>query len=155
MTPMAWSQRKLSNSRDEVLRPRSHTSLFLRVAFCLLPVALFAALSGCGRQDEVLGSVSIPIPSGMKKIPDKAFVPVPEFAGGGASYQGKVTPGEIFDFYQEVMAARGWQPDPRFVDQKDKLAYTKNNTAVLIWHSLNPDGTTLLTIMVGAKDPPK
>jgi hypothetical protein len=54
------------------------------------------------------------------------------------------------------MAAKGWQPTARFAgDQKDSIAYTKGNRLLLIKYNANPDGTTVLTLMVGTQDPPK
>ena len=68
----------------------------------------------------------------------------------------KVTPKEIFDFYQEVMAAKGWQPTARFAgEQQDSIGYTKGTRLVLVKYNANPDGTTVLTVMVGTQDPPK
>jgi hypothetical protein len=111
--------------------------------------------TGCQRKDEVVAGVDIPIPEKMTKNPDKVFDPIPGFQDGQVSYEGKVTPKEIFSFYQEVMAARGWQPTARFSDQKDRIAYTKGNRLFLVWYNENPNGTTVLTVMVGTQDPPK
>ena len=92
----------------------------------------------------------------MTKNPDKVFDPVPGFQDGQASYQGKVTAKEIFNFYEEVMAAQGWQPTARFAgDEQNSIGYTKGNRLVLVKSNENPDGTTVLTIMVGTQDPPK
>jgi len=111
---------------------------------------------GCqGRITEVIAGEEIPIPDKMTKNPDKAMEPIPGFADGQVSYQGKVTPAEIFTFYQEVMAAKGWQPTARFSDKKDRIAYTKGNTLVLIRYEEMPNGPTLLTISVGKQDLPK
>ncbi len=98
--------------------------------------------------------MSIPIPANMTKNPDKSFVPIKGFEDGQVSYQGKVPPGEIFTFYQETMEARGWQPNSWFVRQKDQIAYTKGNRVALISYTPTPNGTTVLTIMVGTQYPP-
>jgi len=116
---------------------------------------LLLVITGCQRKDEVVAGVDIPIPEKMTRNPDKVFDPIPGFQDGQVSYQGKVTPKEIFTFYQEVMAAKGWQPTARFADQKDRIAYTKGNRLVLVWYNENPDGTTVLTVMVGTQEPPK
>ena len=119
---------------------------------CILILAVF----GCqGRITEVIAGEEIPIPDKMTKNPDKAMEPIPGFADGQVSYQGKVTPAEIFTFYQEVMAAKGWQPTARFADKKDRIAYTKGNALVLIRYEEMPNGPTLLTISVGKQDLPK
>ena len=125
-----------------------------RLLFYLVGILLLI-ITGCQRGDEVVAGVDIAIPEKMTKNPDKVFDPIPGFEDGQVSYQGKVTPKEIFTFYQEVMAAKGWQPTARFADHKDSIAYTKGNRLVLIRYNENPDGTTVLTVMVGTQDPPK
>ena len=98
-----------------------------------LPCILLLIITGCQQRNEIIAGVEVPIPSKMTKNPDKAFDPIPGFKDGQVSYQGKVKPKEIFDFYQEVMAAKGWQPTARFAgDQKDSIGYTKGNRLVLV-----------------------
>jgi hypothetical protein len=117
---------------------------------CILMLAVF----GCqGRITEVIAGEEIPIPDKMTKNADKAIEPVPGFDDGQVSYQGKVTPAEIFTFYQEVMAAKGWQPTARFSEQKDRIAYTKGNRLVLIRYKEMPNGPTILTVLVGTDVP--
>ena len=123
------------------------------LVFCLSCILLLS--TGCQRRDAVIAGVDIPIPEKMTKNPDKVFDPIPGFEDGQASYQGKVRPMEIFTFYQEVMGAKGWQPTARFSNGKDRIAYTKGNRIALIQYNKNPDGTTVLTVMVGTQDPPK
>jgi hypothetical protein len=121
-----------------------------------MPFIVLLLTTGCQKRNEVIAGLEIPIPEKMTKNPDKVFDPIPGFQDGQASYQGKVNPKEIFDFYQEVMGAKGWQPTARFAgDQKDSIAYTKGNRLLLVKYNQNPDGTTVLTIMVGTQDPPK
>jgi hypothetical protein len=121
-----------------------------------VPCILLLIITGCQKRNEVIAGVEVPIPEKMTKNPDKVFDPIPYFQDGQASYQGKVTPKEIFSFYQEVMAAKGWQPTARFAgNQQDSIGYTKGNRLVLVKYNENPDGTTVLTIMVGTQDPPK
>ena len=121
-----------------------------------MPFILLLIITGCQKRNEVIAGLEIPIPEKMTKNPDKVFDPIPGFQDGQASYQGKVTPKEIFNFYQEVMAAKGWQPTARFAgDEQNSIGYTKGNRLVLIKSNENPDGTTVLTIMVGTQDPPK
>jgi hypothetical protein len=74
---------------------------------------------------------------------------------GQVSYQRKIAPAEIFTFYQETMPGRGWQPNSWFAGQKDQIAYTKGNRVALIYYTPTPDGTTVLTLMVGTQYPPK
>jgi hypothetical protein len=118
---------------------------------CILMLIVF----GCQRRTEVIAGEDIPIPGKMTKNPDKAIEPIPGFEEGQVSYQGKVTPAEIFTFYQEVMAAKGWQPTARFADKKDRIAYTKGNKMLLIRYEEIPNGPTILTILVGTQDLPK
>ena len=121
-----------------------------------MPVIVLLITTGCQKRNEVIAGLEIPIPEKMTKNPDKVFDPVPGFQDGQASYQGKVTAKEIFNFYQEVMAAKGWQPTARFAgDEQNSIGYTKGNRLVLVKSNENPDGTTVLTIMVGTQDPPK
>jgi len=112
-------------------------------------------VTGCQRKDEMIGGVEIPIPANMTKNSDKVFDPVPGMEDGQVSYQGKVTPKEIFTFYQEVMAARGWQPTARFAEHQNSIGYTKGSKLVLVRYNEIADGTTVLTVMVGSQDPPK
>jgi hypothetical protein len=134
---------------------KSNGSVLQRLVLWV-PCILLLIVTGCQKRNEVIAGLEIPIPEKMTKNPDKVFDPIPGFQDGQASYEGKVTPKEIFDFYQEVMAAKGWQPTARFAgDQKDSVAYTKGNRLLLVKYNANPDGTTVLTLMVGTQDPPK
>jgi hypothetical protein len=121
-----------------------------------LPCIIFLIITGCQQRNEVIAGIEVPIPAKMTKNPDKVFDPIPEFKDGQVSYQGKVRPKEIFDFYQEVMAAKGWQPTARFAgNEQNSIGYTKGNRLVLVRYNENPDGITVLTVMVGTQDPPK
>jgi len=112
-------------------------------------------IAGCQQQNAEIAGLSIPVPEKMTRNPDKVFDPIPEFKDGQASYQGNVAPMAIFTFYQHVMAAKGWQPTARFSNGKDRIAYTKGSRILLVQYNPNPDGTTVLTLMVGTQDPPK
>jgi hypothetical protein len=112
-------------------------------------------IAGCQQRNDEIAGLSIPIPEKMTKNPDKVFDTIPEFKDGQASYQGNVAPMAIFTFYQNVMAAKGWQPTARFSNGKDRIAYTKGNRILLVGYNQNPDGITVLTLMVGTQDPPK
>jgi hypothetical protein len=137
-----------------MLKKLKYSSL-QRVLFWM-PFIVLLITTGCQKRNEVIAGLEIPIPEKMTKNPDKVFDPVPGFQDGQASYQGKVTAKEIFNFYQEVMAAKGWQPTARFAgDEQNSIGYTKGNRLVLVKSNENPDGTTVLTIMVGTQDPPK
>ncbi len=135
--------------------PKKFSHSFLRCAVMCLPCIVLLVMTGCQRANEVIAGVSIPIPEKMTKNADKSFAPIPGFEDGQASYEGRVSPDEIFTFYQEVMAAKGWQPTARFAEHKDRIAYTKDNRIVLIRYQQIPDGTTVLTVMVGTQNPPK
>ena len=121
-----------------------------RLSICLLLTFLF----GCQKQNATIAGVTIPVPAKMQEIPDKVFEPIPGFEDGQAAYQGNVTPGEIFTFYQETMEARGWKPTTFMVSKKDQMAYTKGDKICLVWYTPNADGTTTLTIMIGTSKPP-
>ena len=137
-----------------MLRKSNYSSLQRLMLW--VPCMMLLIATGFQKSNEVIAGLEIPIPQKMAKNPDKVFDPIPGFQDGQASYQGKVSPKEIFDFYQEVMAAKGWQPTARFAgDQKDSIAYTKGNRLLLVKYNANPDGTTVLTLMVGTQDPPK
>jgi hypothetical protein len=128
----------------------------LQLVLLWMPFIVLLITTGCQKRNEVIAGLEIPIPEKMTKNPDKVFDPIPGFQDGQASYQGKVTPKEIFNFYQEVMAAKGWQPTSRFAgNEQDSIAYTKGNRLLLVKYNANPDGITVLTLMVGTQDPPK
>src|SRR5262245_17184621 len=134
---------------------KSQDSSLQRLALSLSCI-LWLIVLGCQQRNEVIAGVEVPIPAKMTKNPDKVFDPIPGFKDGQVSYQGKVSPKEIFDFYQEVMAAKGWQPTARFAgNEQNSIGYTKGNRLVLVRSNANPDGTTILTVMVGTQDPPK
>jgi hypothetical protein len=133
---------------------KSTRSLPQRIVMCLLCSAMLA-ISGCKQANQEIAGISIPIPEKMTRNADKNFAPLPGFEDGQASYEGKVSPAEIFTFYQEVMAAKGWQPTARFSEHQDRIAYTKDNRIVLIRYEQVRGGTTVLTIMVGTENPPK
>jgi hypothetical protein len=116
---------------------------------------LLLLFTGCQRRDEVIAGVDIPIPKSMTKNTDTPIEPVPGFEEGQVSYQGKVTPEEIFTFYQEVMAAKGWQPTARYADKDNRIAYIKQNKLALIRYNQVPDGTTILTVLVRTEEPVK
>ena len=111
-------------------------------------------LAACQKQDAAIAGVTIPIPSQMKKVPDKVFEPIPGFEDGQAAYRGKVPASEVFNFYQENMEARGWKPTNFMVTGRNQLAYTKEGRICLVWYTPNLDGTTTLTIMIGTSKPP-
>jgi hypothetical protein len=112
-----------------------------------------ATLSGCQKKDVTIAGVDIPIPSQMKKISDKVAEAIPGYDDGQAAFQGKAAEGEIFNFYQENMEARGWKPTTFMVSKKGQLAYTKDGRICLVWYTPNSDGTTSLIIMIGTTQP--
>ena len=125
------------------------------IRLCILCLLILTNIGCQGRQNAEIAGVSIPIPANMTKNPDKGFVPIKGFEDGQVSYEGKVLPDQIFTFYQEVMEADGWKPNSWFAGQKkDHIAYTKGNRVALINYTPTPNGTTVLTIMVGTQYPP-
>jgi hypothetical protein len=137
------------------MNPKTSDSkrLFQNTWLCLLSLLLVLLFAGCQRRDEVIAGVVVPVPPEMHKVPDKAFDPIPGFEAGQASFEGKVAPGEIYTFYQQVMQARGWRPEGFFAGEKDQIAYAKGNKTILITYSDNADGNSDLTIMVGPGRP--
>jgi len=131
----------------------NHTERFRQAWPCLVWMSLVLLIAGCQQRDEVIAGVDVPIPPQMQKIPDKGFDPIPGFDAGQASFQGRVPPGKLYTFYQEVMEAQGWKPDGFFAGEKDQLAYTKGNKALLITYHENGNGTSDLIIMVGLGRP--
>jgi hypothetical protein len=130
-------------------------SVFPRLLFCAVCTLLLLGIGGCQRRDVVIAGVDVPVPAEMKEVADKGFAAISGFETGQASFEGKVEPGEIYNFYQEVMEARGWKPSSFFAGQKDQLAYEKDNKVLMLSYDQNPDQTTTLTILVGPNRPPK
>jgi hypothetical protein len=133
---------------------------FRRLPRCNWPTKLtvvwffiLLVINGCQHRDELIGGVNVPVPSEMKKILDNNFDPIPRFQAGQATFEGKVEPREIFNFYQEVMEANGWKPEGFFAGEKDQLAYTKGNKALLITYHRNFDDTSTLFLLVGPSSP--
>ena len=122
--------------------------LFFAVCFML-------AVYGCGRRTENIAGVEIPIPKNMTKNADAVIEPVIGVQDGQVSYQGKVTAKDIFTFYQEIMAADGWQPTAQFSDKPNRIAYTKGNRLVLIRYDKAENDVMILTILVGMLAPAK
>jgi len=116
---------------------------------------LLVLVTGCQKKDASVAGVDIPIPSQMKQVADKVAETVPGFEDGQAAFRGKAAEGEIFNFYQENMEARGWKPTSFMVSKKNQLAFTKGGKICLVWYTPNPDGTTSLIIMVGPSKPPQ
>ena len=62
---------------------------------CILMLMVFACQR---RTTEVISGIEIPIPGKMTKNTDKSFEAIPGFEDGQVSYQGKVSPSDIFYF---------------------------------------------------------
>ena len=137
------------------MNPWKHAGFRRPLAFPIaLTCVLFTLFSGCQKQGATIAGVEIPVPSEMKKVPDKVFEPIPGLEDGQEAFQGKIAAGDIFRFYQETMEARGWKPTNFMVSKKDQLAYTKDGRICLVWYTPNADGTTSLVIMIGTSKPP-
>jgi len=127
--------------------------VWLKIASALLCVLVLVA-GGCSRRiTENVGGINIAIPPKMTKVPDKKFEPVKGLDDGQVTYEGNVSPDDIFTFYQEIMAADGWQPTSRFSEHKNRIAYTKEKRVVLVSYDRPPNEKTVLTIMVGTDNP--
>jgi hypothetical protein len=85
----------------------------------------------------------------MTKSQDKGIeVSLPGFGGAQATYQGKVEPEKVIDFYRKEMPARGWQPGLGLVSQGGMLTYVNETTTVIIAVA-KTDGGTSMTITAG------
>ena len=91
----------------------------------------------------------------MTKDADPVIDKVPGVEDGQVSYRGNVAASDIFTFYQEIMAADGWQPTAQCADKPNRIAYTKGNRLVLIRYDKTENGMTVMTILAGKQDPTK
>ena len=132
--------------------PKAHRAP-LSMTLALLCVFVLATASCSRRITENVGGVSIPIPAKMTKVADKKFEPLKGFEDGQVTYEGNVSPDDIFTFYQEVMAADGWQPTSRYTRDQNRIAYTKGKRVVLISYDRPANEKTVLTVMVGTDNP--
>jgi hypothetical protein len=108
------------------------------------------ALNGCGGSyEETVAGIKVPIPNAMKKAQGNSIeISLPGFGGGQASFQGKMDPDKVIDFYKKEMADRGWTPNLSLVSRGGMLAYTKEGKSVLVTVGKS-EATTTLTITVG------
>jgi hypothetical protein len=75
-------------------------------------------------------------------------VSLPGFGGAQVSYQGKLAPEKVIDFYRTEMTARGWQPSFGLLSKGGMLTYVKDSTTVIIAIGKTETGTAL-TITAG------
>lgn len=121
-------------------------SRLLQLAACIFCITV----TGCsGSYEETVGSVKLPIPGGMTRSQDKGIeVSLPGFGGAQATYEGKVDPAKVIDFYRKEMPARGWQPSLGLVSKGGMLTYINETTTVLITVAKTESGTSM-TIITG------
>ena len=119
----------------------------LLFAVCLIYITV--ATSSCGPHEEAVGGVKIPIPAGMTRSQESGIeVSLPGFGGAQASYQGKLAPEKVIDFYRTEMTARGWQPSLGLLSKGGMLTYVKDSTTIII-AVVKTDNGVGLTIIAG------
>ena len=113
-------------------------------------IGLTLIFAGCSSSyEETVAGVKIPIPSGMKKSQTKGIeLSLPGFGGAQTSFQGKLEPDKIIDFYKKEMPNRGWQPNMELTSKGGMLTYTKENQTVVVMVTKS-DGGSSLSITVG------
>ena len=112
-------------------------------------ICLIVATSSCGPHEETIGSVKIPIPAGMTRSQESGIeVSLLGFGGAQASYQGKLAPEKVIDFYRTEMTARDWKPSFGLLSKGGMLTYVKDSTTVIITIG-KTDAGTHVTITAG------
>ena len=124
---------------------------WLRLTGCLLYITV--SMSGCGGSyEETVGGVKIPIPGGMTRSQESGIeVSLPGFGGAQASYQGKLAPEKVIEFYRKEMTTRGWQPSLGLLSKGGMLTYVKDSTTVIITVGKTDSGTGLTIIAGGTQ----
>jgi hypothetical protein len=124
---------------------------WLQLAVCLISIAV--STSGCGGSyEETVGGVKIPIPGGMTRSQESGIeVSLPGFGGAQASYQGKLDPEKVIEFYRKEMPARGWQPSLGLLSKGGILTYTKDTTTVIITVGKTDSGAGMTIIAGGSQ----
>lgn len=108
---------------------------------------------GCAieQRDETLAGVTFPVPAGMRKVANRNVeVSLSGFGGGQITFRGTVDPGDIVEFYNKEMPARGWNRNVSLVSGGGLLAYTKDSQSVL-FAIASDTGATILTVTIGTK----
>ena len=124
---------------------------WLRLFFCLICIATGTSSCG-GSYEETVGGVKIPIPGGMTRSQETGIeVSLPGFGGAQASYQGKLAPEKVIDFYRQEMTARGWRPSLGLLSKGGMLTYVKDSTTVIITVGKTDSGTGLTIIAGGTQ----
>lgn len=123
----------------------------VRLAVCIICIAV--GMSSCGGpHEETVGGVKIPIPGGMTRSQESGIeVSLPGFGGAQATYQGKLAPETVIDFYRKEMTARGWQPSLGLVSKGGMLTYVKDSTTVIITVGKTDNGTGMTIIAGGTQ----
>ena len=130
---------------------RSEKRTWLRLAVCLICITV--GMSSCGGSyEETVGGVKVPIPGGMTRSQESGIeVSLPGFGGAQASYQGKLAPEKVIDFYRKEMTARGWQPSLGLLSKGGMLTYVKDSATVIITVGKTDSGTGLTIIAGGTQ----
>ncbi len=113
-------------------------------------LVLALLLASCDRaQEETIAGVNIPVPPGMSKAHEReAALSVPGFSGGQASFQGKIKPKEVIDFYRREMTSRGWRSSVSVISRGGVVSYTKEGQTLVITVVESNDGSSM-TLVVG------
>lgn len=136
-------------------------SISQRILFNRLPLLFFGliavlplGLNGCApSQEEELAGVSVPIPAGMKKIPnssDKMDLGIDQ-KGAQASFQGELSEEDIRRFYFDVLPAADWQPDAKISEEVGGYAFKRGNQiiAIRILEGTGDNSTLIVSVKVG------
>jgi len=116
----------------------------------LLVLSLFMLMSACaGSRDEIVGGVTLPVPSAMQKGAEKPVeISLFGFGAGQASFHGNMESAKLVEFYKKELPARGWQENLNLLSGGAMLAYSKDGKAVLIGISKDDKGS-VLSLSVG------
>jgi hypothetical protein len=129
------------------MRYRSNS---IRFHFSLSVLSLFILASSCATsRDEMIGGVTVPVPSAMKKSAEKPLeVSILGFGAGQATFHGNMERAELVEFYKKELPAQGWQENMKLLSGGAMLAYSKDGKTLLIGIS-KQDQDTVLSLTVG------
>ncbi|HYA28472.1 MAG TPA: hypothetical protein VEI95_06600 [Acidobacteriota bacterium] len=119
-----------------------------RLVVVTMTLAMMFSTCG-GSRDETISGVAIPVPSALKKGPDKpSEISILGFGAGQASFHGNMDPDKVVEFYKKELPARGWQTNMNLRSGATMLGFSKDGKSVMIAISKQSD-ETVLTLTVG------
>ena len=127
---------------------RLQNQLSVVVKIILTSVAVLVAGCAARHQNETIGGVIVPIPAPMKKLPvSEDWVDLGlEQKGEQISFRGDMSRSEIVQFYQNVLPADGWKPDPRLGAEIGGYVFTREAQTIAIRISESDSNTSTLTV---------